>query len=421
MSVGEGESSRSSRASSTSSTGAVDYRWPWELPSSRNEYPQQLFPRFNQLVEIGRELRSKNPELKYLDLINAPSQIILASNAESFSVNLRLPTDDYEFCSMYQQDFDNFISGNWSLFINGKKIDINHDEEENSMSLMIKMFEVLNHTIPLRSENFVDIMVGMQQMNMTELLRTLKDNSQKEFDHKHGITGIVETTDRTRYDSLSQNYRKLRILIEFFSLNTRHIRFDLTYNSDMIFLKTTCSTYLTVMTSSGIRELDCFAVIPLITMLDLSPENLLRPNAFKLSGHEEIMKNLMLCYTTIEKYFSDTTVIERNGTEINLDGLNKRLCEEIKRPAREAEAEQSRQRVEAVKSRQRAEAAKSGQNVELNMLLKPGGHGGKRFKRKEGSNLRYSKQRSSRRNKNKSRRNKSRRNKSRRNKSRRNK
>ena len=388
MSVGDS----SSRESSISSTRAVDDevgRWPWDQPSN----PQPLFPRFNQLVEIGRMLRSENPELKYLDLINESSEFILACNAESFSINSPLPTNDFDFCRMYQQDFDNFISDNWSLFINSRKFDINQDED--SMSLMIKMFEVLNHIIPLRSENFVDIMVGMQQMNMTELLRTLKDNSQKEFDHKHGITGIVETIDRTLYNSLPQDYRNLRALIEFFNLNTRHIQFDLTYDSDLIFLKTTCFTYLTVMTSSGTRELDCFAVIPLITTLDLSPKNLQRKNGFELINYKAILKNLMLCYTTIEKYFSDTTVIERDGTEINLDGLNKILCEEIQRPARKAAA-----------------------RVEVNMLSKPGGFGGKRFKRKEGSNLRFSKQRSSRRNKSRINRNKSRRkNKSRRNKS----
>ena len=362
MSQPSSRASSRSRASSISSTGAVDdevERWPWDQP---------LFPRFNQLVEIGRTWIREHPGVD-LDAFHESAQEILAYNAVSMStfsdITTPLLTNDYDFCMMYRQDFGNFISDTWGLFINGERFDTPdipddtvYDEKVSGLmseSLILKMFEETPLMPSPRSDNFVDTILAMQQMNMTELLNKLS---------KYAIQSFLDTRG-IKMESLSgvekKAEEKLISLLQYVRLAPNHTRFDLTCNSNMLSLTTTCLTYFTVVSSrmgiSGPPEISCFATIPLSSVLDLTPTNLLRPNALKLSGYEEIVKNLRLCYTTIERYFSDNTVIQSDGREINFDGFNEKLCQEIQRPAREAAA---------------AAAAARTERLQLSLFGKPG-------------------------------------------------
>jgi hypothetical protein len=363
------------------------------------------------------------------------------------------PPDDFSLCVLLGDDLLQCIRDEeedepiWKIYIHDTKyfdatafadaVDSSkHDYrgyDPNALTkveLVKKLFEMLNSEKKLSSVDFVNILLGIQQINSSGILNNIID--------------ISKRTMLSKYEE-SPNKRKLAALFEFIGLFSNKMVFNIRYKSsavDKFVIQTEISTFFHIFTTLGKQRLP-FKALDLTYLLDLTKSRGYPGFEINRTSIDACFDMLEFCYQIIIENLSNVRVITRNNeiiydgflkamTDANGDGGNNFSVENIKAILarkranfREAAAAQAASRAAAAQARAAAAQARAAataatnqsDNVQARLARS---YGGKRFKRKEASHFHYSKQRSLCR-KNKSRKNKSRKNKSRKNKSRKNK
>jgi len=399
-------------------------------PQPQFPWSQPLFPIFDELVKEGKKIFHDSGNTAVINL-TTPSAMILYLTARELVKNSMSPPDDFSLCILLGNDLLQCMRYEeepiWKIFINdvtvfdtsniandvaSSKYDYNGYDYDaaTKVELVKKLFKMLNHENKLSSVNFVHILLGIQQINSSGMLNYVKDIS------KH--------TMLSKYEE-SPNKTRLRSLFEYITLFSNGMVSNIRCKSsgkssavDEIVIQTELSTLFDIFTRDGKKSLPF--KIDFKYLFDLTELGGDYPG-FEIDRNSIVacFDILEFCYQIIIENLFNVDVISRIN-EINYDGFLKAMIDangaggdnfsfenikvilDSKRASfREAAAAQAASRAAA------AAATKKSDNVQARLARL---YGGKQFKRKEGSNLRYSKKRSSRRNKNKShRRNKSRR------------
>lgn len=413
-------------------------QFPWSEP---------LFPIFDKLVKKGKQIFHDSGGTAEINF-DTPSEIILPLTARELVKENKSPPDDFSLCVLLGNDLLQCIrheeeghEPTWKIYIHDTKyfdanafaraVDISkHDyrgfdtDALTKVELVKKLFEMLNSEKKLSSVDFVNILLGIQQINSSGIFNNIRD--------------ISKRTMLSKYEE-SPNKRKLASLFEFITLFSNEIVYNIRYkSSDKFIIQTKISTFFNIFSSDGIKSLPF--EIDLTYVLDLTKSGGYPGFEINKTSIVACFDILEFCYQIIIDNLSNVHVITGNN-EIIYDEFFKAMItdtngdfsiENIKAilyrkrvSFREAAAAQAASRAATATARAATAAAqaaataatKQSDNVQARLARS---YGGKRFKRKEDWHFQYSKQHSLR-DKNKSRKNKFRKNKFRKNKSRKNK
>jgi len=420
-----------------------------EEAQSQCPWSEQLFPIFDELVKKGKQIFHDSGGRAEINF-DTPSEIILPLTARELVKENKSPPDDFSLCVLLGDDLLQCIhheeedEPTWKIYIHDTKyfnatafadaVDSSNYRgyDPNALTkveLVKKLFEMLNSKKKLSSVDFVNILLGIQQINSSGILNNIRD--------------ISKRTMLSKYEE-SPNKRKLAALFEFITLFSNKMVSNIRYKSsaDKFVIQTEISTFFHIFTTLGKQRLP-FKALDLTYLLDLTKSRGYPGFEINRTSIYACFDMLEFCYQIIIENLSNVRVITRNNeiiyygflkamTDANGDSGDNFSVENIKAILarkranfREAAAAQAASRAAAAQARAAAAQARAAataatnqsDNVQARLARS---YGGKRFKRKEASNFHYSKQRSLCR-KNKSRKNKSRKNKSRKNKSRKNK
>ena len=405
------------------------------MAEAQSEFPwsEPLFPIFNELVEKGKQIFHDSDGTALINF-GTPSEIILYLTAREVVGTNVSPPNDFLLCVVLGNDLLQCISEedeepSWKIFINDSTYfdtgDIasavasydyrGYDANAfTKVELVKKLFIMLNNVKKLSSVNFVNILLGIQQITSSGIFNNIRD--------------ISKGTMLSKYKE-STNKSRLAILFDYISLFSNQIVYKIDYNAiqtsadDKFVIHAEISTSFDVFARDGKFRLPFDTILKYLLNLTKSESPGLVIDRTSIVTFFDILE---FCYQIIIENLSNVHVITRNN-QINYNEFLEAMTHAMTDANGAGENGFRVENINAILARKRADfreaaaaqaaaaATNQSEKVQLNMAARLAARGLIGGKRKKASRLRSSKKHSLRRNK--SRRNKSRRkNKSRRNK-----